>query len=261
MMNKQFCGLIAMMIVCYIPAIVAAPHWNHEEQDEWGAIRDDNETVIPHMFPFATCGIGKHQSPVDLAAQGRQDWLNKLKINYGFDKPIFYNSGHGVQVNTSDHYQGNIILGDEIYPMIQFHFHEPSEHMIGDKQFPAELHFVHVRDDGKIAVLGVLIELGETHATFQSILDNIPSEEGVQNSHAGIRLNPSSLLPKNKRDHYSLAGSLTTPPCSEGVNWLVLSEPIAISAEQLEQLKSLYTNNARHVQDLNGRSVSHTMNH
>lgn len=261
MTNKTFRGLITMMVACYASIIVAAPHWSHDEQEEWGAIRDDSKTIAPHMFPFATCGIGKHQSPVDLAAQHHRDWLNKLRISYVADQPVFYNSGHGVQVNTSDHYQGNIILGEEMYPLIQFHFHEPSEHVIGNKQFPAELHFVHVRDDGKITVLGVLIDIGEAHAAFQTILDNVPREEGVQNDHTGIRLNPSSLLPKNKRDHYSLAGSLTTPPCSEGINWLVLSEPITISADQLEQLKSLYKDNARHVQGLNGRSVSRTMNH
>lgn len=261
MKNKLLNNLTIIVVACYAAAVMAAPHWNHEEQEEWGAIRDDSETVVPHMFPFATCGIGKHQSPVDLATQSHQDWLNKLKINYGTDRPVFYNSGHGVQVNTSDHYQGNIIIGDEMYPLIQFHLHEPSEHVINDKQFPAELHFVHVRNDGKIAVLGVLIETGKAHAAFQTILDNVPNEEGAQNGHTGIRLNPSSLLPKNKRDHYSLAGSLTTPPCSEGVSWLVLSEPITISVDQLAQLKSLYSDNARHVQDLNGRSVSRTMSH
>ena len=239
----------------------AAPHWSHEEQAEWGAIRDDSQTVVPLMFPYATCSIGKHQSPVNLSIQSHKDQLDKLRFSYPTDKPVFYNSGHGIQVNVSDEYQGHLKIGDEIYPLIQFHFHEPSEHIIGEKQFPAELHFVHIREDGKIAVLGVLIEEGESNPAFQTILDNVPTTGGMQNDHSGIQLKPASLLPDNKWSHYSLAGSLTTPPCSEGINLLVLSEPITISAAQLAQLKNLYTENARHIQDLNGRSVSRKIGH
>lgn len=246
---------------CSAAIAFSSPQWSHDEQSEWGAIRDNAQTVEPLMYPFATCSIGKHQSPVDLVAQGHKERLAILKIKYAGDKPVFYNSGHGVQVNTSDDYPGYLEIGNETYPLIQFHFHEPSEHVIGNKQFPAELHFVHVRDDGKIAVLGVLIEEGDYHPAFQTVLDNMPAHEGVQNDQSGIRLNPEALLPRNTREHYSLAGSLTTPPCSEGVHWLVLAEPITISEAQLTQLKNFYTENARHVQDLNGRSVSQRMSH
>ena len=256
MKTKILRNLASAIFTCYTTIAFSAPHWSHDEQAEWGAIRDDSQTVVPLIFPYATCSIGKHQSPVNLSIQSHKDQLDKLRFKYPADKPVFYNSGHGIQVNTSDNYQGHLKIGDEIYPLIQFHFHEPSEHVIGEKQFPAELHFVHVREDGKIAVVGVLIEEGEDNPTFQTILDNVPLAEGAQNDQSSIQLNPESLLPHTKWTHYSLAGSLTTPPCSEGVNWLVLSEPITISQAQLAQLKSLYTENARHIQDLNGRSVS-----
>ncbi len=240
-----------------VTTVFAAPHWAHEEQEEWGAIEDAEQLVVPHMFPYATCGIGKHQSPVDLAAQSQKQKLNNLKINYGADFPVFYNSGHGVQVNTSLQYEGRIKIGKMAYPLIQFHFHEPSEHVVNGQTFPAELHFVHVRDDGKLAVLGVLIEVGEENETFQTILDNMPHEEGERNEGTGLKIKPASLLPrKHKNQYYSLAGSLTTPPCSEGVEWYVFAEPISISNDQLDRLISFYSDNARHPQDLNGRVVS-----
>lgn len=253
-------SLASAILTCYATLAISSPHWSHDEQAEWGAIRDDSQSKVPLMYPYATCSIGKHQSPVDLAKQSHHDQLDKLKFNYYPDRPVFFNSGHGVQVNTSDSYQGSLVIGEEVYPLIQFHFHEPSEHVMGDKQFSAELHYVHIRSDGKIAVLGVLLEEGESNPNFQTILDNVPADAGAQNAHSGIRFNPDSLLPHNKKDHFSLAGSLTTPPCSEGVNWLVLSESVTISPEQLVQLKNLYTDNARHIQDLNGRSVSQNRN-
>lgn len=249
--------LSAAIFTCYATIAMAGPHWNHDEQAEWGAIRDHSQTAEPFTLPYATCSLGNHQSPVNLSEESHKSRLNKLRFKYYVDRPVFFNSGHGIQVNMSDDYDGHLKIGREIYPLIQFHLHEPSEHMIGNRQFPAELHFVHVREDGKIAVLGILIKLGEDNAALQTVLDNMPSEEGAQSTHANIALNPLKLLPEHRWSYYTLAGSLTTPPCSEGVNWLILAEPITMSSAQLAQLKSFYSDNARHVQDLNGRSVSH----
>ncbi len=254
--KKVFSGTIFFLTI-YATTALAGPHWDHHEQAHWGAIEDTSQTEVPLMFPYATCSIGSHQSPVDLAAGGNKvEKLNNLKAQYHFDNPTFYNSGHAVQVNTSLEYKGQLKIGKEKYPLIQYHFHEPSEHIINGEVFPAELHFVHVRENGKIAVLGVLIREGTEHETFQTILDNVPLTPEEQNADTGIAINPKSLLPRNKRDYYSLAGSLTTPPCSEGVEWYVLAEPISVSTSQLDQLKSFYTDNARHAQDLNGRTVS-----
>ncbi|SFL40465.1 carbonic anhydrase [Nitrosomonas aestuarii] len=239
----------------------SGPHWNHEEQAHWGAIEDTSQTEVPLMYPYAECSIGKHQSPIDFAAAeiNNEKKLNELRIWYDIDiAPIFFNSGHGVQVNTSLDYRGEIEVGEESYPLIQFHFHEPSEHVVGDKKFDAELHYVHVREDGKILVLAVVIEEGKESTTFQTILDNTPGNGGDQNENTGIKIDPASLLPSSyhhRGDFFSITGSLTTPPCSEGVAWYVLPEPITISTAQLEQLKRFYTSNARQPQDLNGRVV------
>lgn len=250
----------AIIFTFKVGAVFSAPEWSHEEQLTWGAIEDTSETEIPHMYPYAECSIGKHQSPVDLAqADISKKELNDLRIWYDIDNaPIFFNSNHGVQVNTSLDYKGEIEIGGESYPLIQFHFHSPSEHVVGDKRFAAELHYVHIREDGKILVLAVAIEEGEENATFQTILDNAPSIGGKQNEVANMKIDPASLLPSSfhhRGEFFSITGSLTTPPCSEGVAWYFLPEPITISSVQLEQLREFYTNNFRQPQKLNGRHI------
>ena len=241
-------------------SIAAGPQWAHEEQTTWGAIEDMTQSEVPHIYPFAECAIGNRQSPVDLAKAEveRVTELNRLRIWYGADTPTFYNSGHGIQVNTSLDYMGYLEVGNETYPLIQFHFHEPSEHVVGDRHFPAEAHFVHINEDGRIAVVAVAIELGEENTDFQIVLDNTPVVGRESNADTGIQIDPAKFLPKqdhNNLEYYTLAGSLTTPPCREGVQWYLLADPITISEAQLEQFKGFYTNNVRFVQDLNGRSI------
>jgi len=254
---------VAVMMVFYTTINHAGPSWTHEEQVTWGAIEDTTQTEVPKMYPYAECSIGNHQSPVDLATAeiNQTKNLNRLRIWYDVDdKPVFFNSGHGVQVNTSLDYTGQLEIGDEVFPLIQFHFHAPSEHVVGEKKFAAELHYVHVREDGRLVVLAVGIDEGEKNGTFQTILDNMPREPEGRNENTGISINPESLLPHNhhRPEFLSLSGSLTTPPCSEGVQWYFLTEIVTASAEQLEQLRGFYNNNVRSVQDLNGRVVSST---
>jgi carbonic anhydrase len=173
---------------------ISAPHWPHDEQAEWGAIEDASQTITPLMYPYAECSIGTHQSPVNLGGENNTHELNTLKVEYTEDKPDFFNSGHAVQVNSSSHYHGQLKIGNDIYPLIQYHFHAPSEHVINGKSFPAELHFVHIREDGRIAALGVLLEERAANETVQTVLDNTlaPSEH---NANTGIEINPRSLLP------------------------------------------------------------------
>lgn len=182
--------------------------------------------------------------------------MNTLQVQYVNDKPDFFNSGHAIQVNSSTGYKGELKIGNDVYPLTQYHFHAPSEHVIGSKTFPAELHFVHVRDDGRIAVMGVLLEEGAANPAFQSILDNVSATAATHKKDTGIVINPKSLLPKDISHFYTYAGSLTTPPCSEGVSWYVLAKPVTVSAGQISQLEALYADNARSPQDLHGRVVT-----
>lgn len=237
-------------------SIADGAEWSYEEQNRWGSIQDHNQHEVPYMYPYAVCGIGQHQSPVDLAASSVSKRLNNLKFHYYADKPDFFNTGHAVQVNLSDGYKGELLVGREAYPLIQLHFHEPSEHVVGTKSFPAELHFVHVREDGKIAVLGVLLEIGKDNPVFQSILENTPHVEGESQNDSGVWLNIANLLPEKRNEYYTLAGSLTTPPCSEGVDWYILTDTTEISESQLTQLKSFFSGNARLPQELNHRTIA-----
>jgi carbonic anhydrase len=253
----MFSAMAAVLGIISAPAMATGPHWTHDEQAEWGAIVDTAQSVIPLTYPYAGCVIGTHQSPVNLAGKGITLKHNGLKPAYVDDAPDFFNSGHAIQVNTSTGYKGQLWIGSDRYPLIQYHFHTPSEHVIGTKSHAAELHYVHVRPDGKMAVLGVFIKEGAANPNFQTILDNIPAEEGTHNVNGSLSLNPAALLPTRRTNFYTYAGSLTTPPCSEGIAWYVLAEPITFSAEQLVALKALYDRNIRLPQPLNGRVVTH----
>lgn len=263
MENKKLANM-AFVAACYVSTAIAGPHWTHEDQATWGAIEDTTQTVVPLNYPYAVCSIGTHQSPIDFAEATIDNTrkLNDLEIWYDVDQPVFFNTDHAIQVNTSSNYKGELKIGEESYPLIQFHFHEPSEHAVGGNKFPAEVHFVHVGQDGRLVVLGVAITIGEENATMQTILNNMPTTGGEQNLNtSGIQIDPTGLLPPINHqsfDYLSLAGSLTTPPCSEGVQWYLMLNPIAISAAQLDKLKGFYSNNAREPQQVNERTVSST---
>ena len=149
MNRKKLNSLIAAVIVFFATsAFSESPHWDHAEQSTWWAIEDTTQTYPPKRFPFAVCGVGQHQSPIDLAAAEVNDTIqiNPLEILYDVDHaPVFFNSGHGIQVNTSIEYSGKLKVGEELFPLIQFHFHSPGEHVIGNTTFPAELHYVHIQ--------------------------------------------------------------------------------------------------------------------
>jgi carbonic anhydrase len=217
------------------------------------------------MNPYAECSIGSHQSPVDLSSISHERPSDSLRIDYKRDmSPDFFNSAHAAQVNLPSTYPDKLFVNRDAFPLIQFHFHAPAEHVIGSKTFPAELHFVHIRADGKMAVLGVLLDAqGDKENTeLQKVLDNMPRTPATHDTNSGAQLRLSALLPTNKVRFFSYAGSLTTPPCSEGVDWYVLAEPLKISNNQLAELVSFSQylegaglHNNRFPQNLNGRVV------
>jgi carbonic anhydrase len=256
----------------------ALPHWIHEyvsngldAQPDWGGMFYDYasgpNSVAPGTYPYAECGIGTHQSPINLSGEVNTSSLNDHDFNsyldpqYPIDTPDFFNTGHAAQVNVSTGYKGQLKIADDAYPLIQYHIHTPSEHVIGSQSFDGEIHFVHIRADGKMAVLGVLLKLGQKNYTIDTILAN-ELGAGQHNPSTGIRIDPMSLLPHNTSDFYTYAGSLTTPPCSEGINWYVLAKPVEISQSQLSELIVLNNTNEglpynnRLTQPLNSRIVS-----
>lgn len=225
------------------PAPGAATHWGYEGAEgpeHWGELPDAE-----------ACGIGKAQSPIDLTGEKLVD-LADIGIEYRPSSFAVTNTGHSMQA-VYDSGSFATIDGRQ-YELKQIHHHTPSEHTVDGKHVPAELHFVHQDADGKLAVLGVLIEEGTANETVQRFIDSAPAEVGATAVAASDKLDANSLLPA-KRDTFRYSGSLTTPPCTEGVTWVVFTTPITASAQQLSKLAGLSGQNNRPVQDLEGRKL------
>ena len=177
--------------------------------------------------------------------------LTLLKIGWARRADTILNNGHTIQVNIAD---GSKLMapGGE-FKLVQFHFHRPSEHLINGKTYPMEVHFVHANAAGGLAVVDVLMETGKANAVFNKIVTTMPAKEGPAVK-ADPAINPNGLLPA-KLNYYRYPGSLTTPPCSETVDWLLLTDPIQVAADDVAAFAKLYAINARPAQKSNRRFV------
>lgn len=218
-------------------------HWSYEGEagpESWGKLAKE----------FETCATGKEQSPIDISGAVVTS-LDNVKVNYQPSPLKIKNNGHTIQV---DYEPGSYIeVGGTKYNLVQFHFHTPSEESIGGKRSPMVTHFVHKTDDGKLGVIGLLMNEGAESGAMKAVFDNMPKEEGEQ-AVEGVTINAADMLPKNLA-YYNFTGSLTTPPCSEGVNWMVLANPAEISPQQVQAFKTIFPMNARPIQPVNGRVV------
>jgi len=177
--------------------------------------------------------------------------LPALKIDLAKSADTIVNNGHTIQLNFGE--GSSLTLGDLKYKLLQVHFHRPSEHQIGGKNFPMETHFVHRAENGALAVVGVLMATGTPNAAFSKIVATMPAKEGpAAKANAAIDV---SALPPAKRGYYRYPGSLTTPPCSEIVEWLLLTDPIRVAEADVAGFAKLYPMNARPVQKDNRRYV------
>ena len=199
---------------------------------------------------FATCGTGERQSPIDIRGGVKVD-LEPIQFDYRPTGFRVLDNGHTVQVNLAS---GNSIeiLGRR-YELLQFHFHRPSEERIDGRQFDMVAHLVHKDAEGRLAVVAVLLDRGTGHPLVQTVWNNLPLEKGEEVA-AGVSLDLNNLLPQDRR-YYTYMGSLTTPPCSEGVLWMVLRQPVPISPEQVGIFSRLYPMNARPIQSASGRLI------
>ena len=225
----------------------AGSHWSYDGSTgpaHWGSLEAG----------FAACATGSTQSPIDLPTALPEKTSDGIEITYQ-DAPLqVINNGHTIQANFSE--GSSITIGGTVYPLRQLHFHSHSEHTIGGKQLDMVVHLVHVSDQGKIAVIGVLMKTGgPDNPLIERIWHHIPGQSGGESAPAGVSINAAELLPASRK-HYRLMGSLTTPPCTEGVLWSVMVEPIEVSARQIAAFRHLYPNNARPVQPRNDREIS-----
>ena len=240
---KALAGL-AICPVCTTKGFAAeGAHWSYEGAEgpaKWGDLDAANKA----------CGIGSQQSPIDIEATIKSR-LPALKLAWSKTADTIVNNGHTIQLNFAE--GSTLKLGDTTYKLVQVHFHRPSEHQVGGKNFPMEAHFVHRADSGGLAVVGVLMAEGKPNAAFGKIVATMPAKEGPPvKADAGIH--PGRLLPA-KLSYYRYPGSLTTPPCSEVVEWLVLTNPVQVAAADVASFAKLYPMNARPVQKDNRRYV------
>ena len=215
----------------------------------WGYEGDRGPEHWGSLEPaFAACSAGAEQSPIDLV--GAQPSSHApITFDYTPRLSTVVNNGHAIQVNV-DRGSG-ILLDGTRYELLQFHFHQASEHTVRGARLPMEMHLVHRSDQEALAVVGVLVEEGNANAALEPIRRLLPTQSG---SSAAIpeAVDVAALLPE-PRTVWRYRGSLTTPPCTEGVAWIVMTEPVALSAAQVAVFGALYRNNFRPVQPLNRR--------
>lgn len=209
---------------------------------------------------FKACGRGVEQSPINLEnAKANATSEADIQINYQPSSFTIKNNGHTVQADANTDENSIVIEGKE-YKLVQFHFHVPSEHQMEGKNLDMELHLVHKSEDDQLAVLGVLMKAGKENKILAELWSKLPKEESEENILLEEEINLSSLLPQDKTAyHYN--GSLTTPPCSEGVKWTVFAEPISVSQEQIDLFATVFPDNHRPVQPWNDRDVYEVLTH
>jgi len=228
-------------------AIAAAPRhgtvWSYEGETgpaNWSKINSD----------WAKCGTGNRQSPIDLR-DGIKVNLEQISFDYHPTSFSEVNNGHTIQVTVGG---GNFItIGNTAYELQEFHFHRPSEEKINGKGTEMVIHLVHRSAEGKVAIIAVLLERGQPHRLMQTIWDNLPLEK-FDTVSPSIVIDPTDALPE-RRDYFTYMGSLTEPPCTEGVLWMVFKQPMQASPAQTALFSRLYPLNARPVQATAGRMI------
>ena len=219
--------------------------WTYEGAEHWSAL--DTQ--------YAACNAGKEQSPIDIRNAQKAD-LPPLRFEYksGALKYVI-NNGHTIRVDYHDAPGAGsfLIVGDKRYQLTQFHFHRPSEEYVDGKAYDMVVHLMHQSSDGEAAGVAVLVKAGVANATVRQVWAHMPETEGEQKVE-GVDLNPAGLLPRGL-GYYVYTGSVTAPPCTEGVTWFVLKTPVEISGEQIDAFARLYPHDVRPVQPLNGRVV------
>jgi carbonic anhydrase len=222
----------------------AGPHWTYEgagSPEHWGELSPD----------FKTCQIGMQQTPIDLNGGVKAQFDKPFSLAYKAVGGKVVNNGHTIQVNLD---KGcSCTVEGTAYDLLQFHFHHPSEHLLSGRSLAMELHLVHKAADGALAVIGVFLREGAANTLLSPVFDEMPMAAGGEKTLPAM-LDPSGLLPA-RSGYYRYTGSLTTPPCSEGLTWTVLREPVEASPEQIRNFAALFPNNARPVQKLNDRVI------
>jgi carbonic anhydrase len=221
-------------------------HWAYDGENgpqNWGRLKPE----------FNVCAIGKRQSPINIQEGNTLAGpAEPVQFKYTPSNGTVVNNGHTIQVNVDG--DNSITVRGSRYQLLQFHFHTPSEEQVNYKRFAMVAHLVHKNDEGQLAVVAVLLEQGESNALINKVWTYMPLDAGDSVRMPASLLDLNEILPKDQR-YYQFMGSLTTPPCTEGVLWMVLKQPVQLSQAQYKLFTQLYPLNARPVQALNARPV------
>jgi len=220
-------------------------HWGYsgaEGPENWGHLSPD----------FEMCAKGKNQSPINITATIESE-LSPISFSYSSSPLDVINNGHTIKASMTP--GSSITVDGHIYELKQIHWHTPSENHIDGRSFPMEAHFVHADTEGNLAVIGIMYIKGREDASIANIWNRMPVKTDGVSKDADVTVNPMDMLPAN-RDYYRFNGSLTTPPCSEGVRWMVMKDPVEASAEQMEKFHSSFHGDTnRPVQPVNARPI------
>lgn len=239
-------GLLSLTLYAFEQEAHHPPHWSYEGAtgpDHWGDLNSD----------YSKCKTGSEQSPINITSSVASD-LPAIEFHYTESALKIINNGHTVQMNSDG--QSSMTVGGKQYRLLQFHFHHPSEEEINGKSHDLVIHLVHQDAEEHKAVIAVLVDQGPSNSALKTIFSHLPRESEGEIT-TGATINPADLLPKTG-SYYTFPGSLTTPPCSEGVTWFVLKQPMTISQSELDQFAKLYPHNARPVQAIHQRKVLST---
>lgn len=230
------------------------PVWHYdgdEGPEHWGELSPR----------FAPCRDGRQQSPIDIVLPTNGGDVPRVKLQFppatlriAHHEHVAdgINNGHTIQINYDD--GDTLTVGERSFDLVQYHFHSPSEHTLSGRRYPMEMHMVHRSASGTLAVVGVLVAEGRHHTAFDPVWANLPRGRGVETHYAHIMVDVDALLPASHAS-YRYHGSLTTPPCTEGVKWFVLATPITLDTTQIAAFEGLVDDNARPVQALNARAI------
>lgn len=220
-------------------------HWGYEGDlgpEHWGDLRDD----------YKTCKTGKLQSPIDLKFSKPKPG-RRIEFDYVNSPLKVIDNGQTIKVSFGP---GNrlFVMGKQ-YELVHLEFHSSSEHTLSGNSLPMEAHLVHRNELGQLAIVGMMLIEGRKNPLIDKIWTHIPEHKNAERMVPGETINAEDILPK-VFTHYFYVGSLTTPPCTEGVRWYVLNTPIELSREQILEFRKHYSHNNRPIQPLNGRSVT-----
>ena len=225
------------------PAPRLSNHWSYEGETgpvNWGRINAD----------WAKCGSGTRQAPIDLRDGMKVD-LEQITFDYRQSGFNVVDNGHTIQVAVG--FGNYITVQNRSYELVQFHFHRPSEERINGRGTEMVVHLVHKDTEGRLAIVAVLLERGAQNSMIQTVWNNLPLEKNDTVT-PSVTLDVNHILPA-KRDYFTFLGSLTEPPCTEGVLWLVMKQPMPASPAQMALFSRLYPLNARPIQPGGGRVV------